>query len=400
MASVTVVLRNKDNKDGKRNLYLRVIKDRKISQISIGHSIFEAEWDSIKQRVKKSHNNSAWLNNLIAKKVADATDRLIEFEKNDADVTSKAIVKSFGKNKLSSFFTHSTVYIKELEQGGKFNQKSADEPRITRFKEFVDGGDISFKEITPSLLRKYRAWLKSTRQISERTIVNHLVVIRTIYNRAIEAKAADKANYPFGKGKTKIKFPDSMKIGLTKEEVKALEEIDLPSGENHARNLWLFSYYFAGMRASDVLRLKRSDFQNDRLFYAMGKNRKVDSLKVPEKALKIMLQYPIGNNHDLLFPDLASHKTLADELVVQRHIKTRIRSCDHYLRSVAEKLGMTKKLTMHIARHTFGNISGDKIPVQMLQKLYRHTHITTTIGYQANFIHKSADEALDAVLAD
>ena len=59
---------------------------------------------------------------------------------------------------------------------------------------------------------------------------------------------------------------------------------------------------------------------------------------------------------------------------------------------------LTKKLTMHIARHTFGNISGDKIPIQMLQKLYRHTSITTTIGYQANFIHKDADEALDAVI--
>lgn len=51
---------------------------------------------------------------------------------------------------------------------------------------------------------------------------------------------------------------------------------------------------------------------------------------------------------------------------------------------------------MHIARRTFAMISGDKIPVQMLQKLYRHSSITTTIGYQAGFIYKSADDALDA----
>jgi hypothetical protein len=65
---------------------------------------------------------------------------------------------------------------------------------------------------------------------------------------------------------------------------------------------------------------------------------------------------------------------------------------------VAELAGISKNLFMHIARHTFGNISGDKIPIQMLQKLYRHSNITTTIGYQANFIHKESDEALDAVL--
>jgi hypothetical protein len=34
----------------------------------------------------------------------------------------------------------------------------------------------------------------------------------------------------------------------------------------------------------------------------------------------------------------------------------------------------------------------------MLQKLYRHTNIETTTGYQANFIHKDADSALEAVL--
>lgn len=34
----------------------------------------------------------------------------------------------------------------------------------------------------------------------------------------------------------------------------------------------------------------------------------------------------------------------------------------------------------------------------MLQKLYRHTSITTTIIYQSNFIHKDVDDALDAVI--
>jgi integrase/recombinase XerD len=53
---------------------------------------------------------------------------------------------------------------------------------------------------------------------------------------------------------------------------------------------------------------------------------------------------------------------------------------------------------MHIARHTFGNISGDKIPIQMLQKLYRHSSVTTTINYQANFMHKDTDDALYKVI--
>ena len=69
------------------------------------------------------------------------------------------------------------------------------------------------------------------------------------------------------------------------------------------------------------------------------------------------------------------------------------------------RFGRTRELTdtdrnlmMHIARHTFGNIAGDKISPRMLQKLYRHTSLITTLGYQKNFIHKEADDALDAVI--
>jgi hypothetical protein len=43
-------------------------------------------------------------------------------------------------------------------------------------------------------------------------------------------------------------------------------------------------------------------------------------------------------------------------------------------------------MKLHIARHTFGNLSGDKI--QMLQKLYHHTSILTIIGCQLTLLIK------------
>jgi site-specific recombinase XerD len=68
------------------------------------------------------------------------------------------------------------------------------------------------------------------------------------------------------------------------------------------------------------------------------------------------------------------------------------------LKRIAISCEIDKNLSNHIARHTFGNIAGDKISPLMLQKLYRHSDLKTTIGYQANFIHKDADDALDAVI--
>ncbi len=76
------------------------------------------------------------------------------------------------------------------------------------------------------------------------------------------------------------------------EELASLEAIELPDPRHeHARKLWLFAFYFAGMRASDVLRLQWTDFQNHRLYYSMGKNDKGDSLKIPDQAVRILKYY-------------------------------------------------------------------------------------------------------------
>lgn len=399
MASIKAILRNRPNKDGTYPIALQIIKNRRSSLVHIGHAIEEKYWDAATGKVKKTHPNAVRLNNLIAAKITEATDTLLELEKQKNDTSSEAIKQRIKPSGGASFFTQAAIHIENLRSEGKYNQVVSEEPRVKRFKEFLGRADIPFQEITVPLLNRFRAYLKATRNVSERTVINHLILIRTIYNQAIKAKLADPKYYPFGRNGVAIKFPESVKIGLSLEEVRQIEALELPHSSmvNHARNIWLFSFYFAGMRVSDVLRLKRSDFQNQRLHYAMGKNAKVGSLQVPEKALHIMAQYEL-NDKGLVFPDLLVVENLTDAYEVQRKISYVVKKLDGYLQDVAKAANISKPLTMHIARHTFGNISGDRIPLQMLQKLYRHSSITTTIGYQANFIHKDADDALAAVI--
>lgn len=400
MASVKIVLRKKQNKDGTYPLAVRITKDRKSSYVYTGHHILEPFWDAKNRKVKKSHPNSARLNNLLIKKMAEAEDSLLELEVQKKDTSAKVVKSRVKTSKVTSFFAQADMYLTNLKKQGKYNRHKSDQSRVASFKAFLDDTDISFQEITTSLLTKYHSYLKA-KKLSEQTIVNYLTIIQTIFNNAISNGATEEKYYPFGKDKIKLKAPKSMKIGLSPEEVKSIENMELPKDSymHHARNVWLTAFYFAGMRVSDVLRLKWTDFQNDRLYYSMGKNEKPGSLKVPDKALAILSEYKgVENEFNLVFPDLAGLPDLSDTYTVQQRISGIIQKLDEALKDIAKKAGITKKLTMHIARHTFGNISGDKIPIQMLQKLYRHTSITTTIGYQANFIHKDADEALDAVI--
>lgn len=406
MASIKVLLRDKKNKEGQYPIVIRIIKNRKPSYIYIGHYVDRKLWDEKNSRVKKSHPNSSRLNNLILKKLAEANDTLLKLETDNTVISSQSIKKTITHEGVPMFLAQAEIYLNTLKDNGKYNRYTPDKSRIGRFRDFLKvnklGDDLPFSELTPDIIKRFQGYLRR-KKISDRTIVNYLIVIRTIFNQAIAAELVDRKYYPFGKGKIVIKTPETIKVGLTIEEVKRLEDLELPVGsfENHCRNLWLFSFYFAGMRISDVFRIRWSDIQNERLHYTMGKNAKGGSLKMPEKALAIIAQYENEKRrkNDLIFPDLKNVEDMSDGFLVQRRIINMTSRVDKTLRKVvAPAAKIEKKLTMHIARHTFGNLSGDKIPIQMLQKLYRHSSITTTIGYQSNFIHKDADDALDAVI--
>tara|TARA_R110001606_G_scaffold243911_3_gene391753 strand:- start:136 stop:534 length:399 start_codon:yes stop_codon:yes gene_type:complete len=130
----------------------------------------------------------------------------------------------------------------------------------------------------------------------------------------------------------------------------------------------------------------------------MNKNSKLVSLKVPEKATGIFNNYKDeSENNGLVFPQLRDID-LNNAEEISKRTQSITRNLNRRLKIAAKQLGIKKNISMHIARHSFGNISGDKIPIQMLQKLYRHSSVTTTIRYQANFIHKDADDALDSVI--
>lgn len=402
MASAKIVVRTKKDKQGLYPLAIRVIKDRKATFVYTGQYIKLSDWDASEKRVKKSHPNSTRLNNLLIQKLAEINDKVLEIESSDKPAPPSIVKQKVkGKSKKSTFFAVAEEHLKALEYSKKYSQYNTEDSRIKRLEQFFKTRVVYFDEIDERAINRLRAYLKIEHELGERTITNYLILIRTLYNKAIAAGKADAKFYPFGKGKIVIKFPESNKIGLNEKEVKVLEKlpIDPENARYHAKNIWLFAFYFAGIRISDVLLMKWTDIVDGRLLYTMGKNSKVLSLNIPKKVLDILKIYEFtkSNANGYIFPELKDC-TLDDLKYMNIRINTSVRKLNRRLTSLFKEIGIKKKVSTHIARHTFGNISGDKIPVQMLQKLYRHSSITTTINYQGNFVHKDADEALNSVI--
>ncbi len=404
MPSITAVKRSRPDKNGQHPLQIRISEGQRSIRINLGHSVKSKEWDDVRKIVKSNHLNSKRLNNYINSKIVEVENLIFDLERMHDSVTLDMIKSKLkGASNSSTVFAQCDQYFDNLKMAGKFNRYSGERAVVNHLKRFRKHIDMNFEDMTVQFLERFKAYLLGSVNVSERSAMNYLLTIRTIFNLAIKEGLVSQKHYPFGKDKVRIKRPESEKIGLDESEVKMIESFqsEVRPYYNHARNVWLFSFYFAGMRASDVLCMKWENIKGDRLYYTMRKNIKSTSVKISNKA-KVILEYyketyP-NNNHDLIFPDLSNVENFNDNIEVQKKLKYRIRKLDKALRAIRDDLELSKDVTMHIARHSFGNIAGDRIPIQRLQQLYRHSSITTTVNYQKAFLNRDTDKALDEVL--
>ena len=441
MTNIQVVLRpNKMKKNGTIPLALRISENYKTNYYFLGHSILEKDWDETLKKVKKTHPNHKKLNYFLNKKITEAQD--LYFHSED-DLTPRQI-----KNKLKgpggsqSFFAVAAERVKQKYDKGTFSvakselsilynleeflylktnqkieevKKSIKERRRIRVSKtrkgeysfedaityFKRNTRLEFREMNESFLNKYKAFCSTYLGQKTRTITNQLIFIRTLFNIAIKDGIVSQKYYPFGGEKEKIRIGSGNKIGLTAEEVTKIENLAVESHSSiwHTRNVWLVSFYFAGIRISDVVALKWTDIKDGRLYYVMNKNEKPLSFKVPAKARTIFNLYLMDKteNNGYIFPFLKDSDQ-QDPKSVFLKMRNATKVLNKFLKRIADECEIDKNLSNHIARHTFGNIAGDKIHPLMLQKLYRHSDLKTTLNYQANFIHRDADDALDSVI--
>ncbi|MFK7813378.1 MAG: phage integrase SAM-like domain-containing protein [Maribacter sp.] len=390
-------------KNGTFPLAIRITQNRKTRYIFTGKYIFSKDWNEGIGKVKKSHPNSARLNNFLLKKLTEADNVAIEADGSKDYVSSKDIKKKVQhKGRTVSFFQFGAQRIRSKFQSGTFsvakpelsilfnireflNWKRFEERetviegikkrrrnrigRSRKFgysfldevkKEFGKDESLYFEDINQAFLGNYKIFCISYLEQKTRTVTNQLIFIRTLFNMAINEGIVDAKHYSFAGDKERIKVKSGHKIGLTRDEIQRIENVELDEGTAiwNTRNVWLFSYYFAGIRISDVLEMKWSDFMDGRLFYIMNKNEKPLSLKVPGKAEKILDYYrPFSQSKDdFIFPYLktANPKSKQDIFVKTRNASTLL---NKYLKRLAGKCDIEKRTFLIILPGIHSEIS-------------------------------------------
>jgi len=398
-----ILLKHSRREDSTYPLALRITSDRRSKYIYLNVYILEEQWDKENQRVRKNHENYLHINTYLQDKLADAQKVFLEQNIRKKATTPGELKKRIKQHRTGfTFFKYAQEYLDGLFSAGKIKVYKSDKSRIENFKMFMKNNDLFFEDISTELLKLFVNYLKGEkRHLKPRTIVNHLILLRTLYNKAISEAIVEQNYYPFGRGKLTIRIPESQKIGLDEKEIKAIENLDLVKDSTlwHVRNVFLLSFNLAGMRIGDLLRLKWGDFKDERLFYVMGKNNKPGSIKINSKVNAILEYYKPEkpNPKDYVFPEL-KQANQKDPVDMERKVNNATKNFNKSLKTIATKAGINKTLFNHIARHSFAYIAADKISLTLLQNLYRHSSIITTANYQQSFTNKEIDNAIDKVL--
>ena len=67
------------------------------------------------------------------------------------------------------------------------------------------------------------------------------------------------------------------------------------------------------------------------------------------------------------------------------------------LKDLAARAGIAKKITSHLARHTFATHLASKVPIHVLKAILQHSKIETTMVY-LHLSNKIVNDALDGVV--
>lgn len=185
----------------------------------------------------------------------------------------------------------------------------------------------------------------------------HLCAIKFLYEKVLHRKMTVNISYS--------KTPKALPTVLTKTEVKRL----LDAISNPRQKLMISLMYSAGLRLSELIKLRIRDIEDGFGWVRKGKGSKDRMFIVAEK-IKEQLTFHIANNSKYwLFTGTKG-----------RHYSTR--SIGVIIKKAAIRAGIKKNVHPHTLRHSFAtHLIENGYPVTVVQNLLGHNSSETTMVY-------------------
>lgn len=282
--------------------------------------------------------------------------------------------KSENKDNDALIIRKYVQYLK-LEKALAGNTQEAYMQDLEKLLNFLKAENIDFRKCTYENLQQFSAELHDI-GIHARSQARIISGIHSFYrflvlNNYIETDPSELLETP----KIGLHLPEV----LTVEEIdRIIEAIDMDKAEGQRNRAILETLYSCGLRVSELCNLKMSDLYFTEGFIKVeGKGSKQRIVPISQRAIKEIRYWLIDRQAWRIKPGYEDYVFLA------RWGKgiSRI-MIFHLIKELADKAGITKKISPHTFRHSFAtHLLEGGANLRAIQAMLGHESITTTEIY-------------------
>ena len=360
-------------------IYARITVDGKRAELSLKRSISVTSWETKSKQSKSRSEEGKALNIYLDKVYANLLDCHKQLLDESKFITAQAIKARFlGEDDqhktLMDLVSYHNKSMKSILKPGTLKNYFTTERYLLRFlKSKLKTNDLYLKQLSYRFIIEFEQFLRNEKSINaaqplkNNGVMKHLERLKKMSKLALRLEWIDKD--PFIR--FSLKFKKHERCFLSECELSSLENAELNKPKHQiARDTFVFACY-TGLSYIDVKQLTEDNMVRgiDGNYWIFSKREKTDeSLKIPllNKALNIIKKYDSSmTSSNKIFPIYSNQKT------------------NDSLKEIAIQLKIKKKLSFHVARHTFATTVtlSNGVPIETVSKLLGHTKLATTQIY-------------------
>lgn len=237
--------------------------------------------------------------------------------------------------------------------------------------------NVNVQDMTAERLSAYFFYCHKYFKLSENTIHSRLNALKFYYEQVLKR---EKFFWEIPRPKKHLVLP---KVISEEKIIAGITKID-----NLKHKALIATAYSAGLRVSEVVNLKISDVNSDRMqiFIARAKGKKDRVVTLSSFALKILREYykKYKPKH-WLFEGQESGECYSS------------RSAQEIFKAACKRIGIPASMTFHSLRHSFAtHLLENGTDIKYIQEILGHNDINTTLRY--THVSKKAIEAIESPL--
>ncbi len=388
-------LNKQKSKNGMSPLYIRIYVDGQKSEIATKHFFDANQWDIKQGKVKESVKNSQQLNGYLDRARNTIQQDFLDQVSRGKPVSAQKLKNNFlgieekpNYKTICEAFDYHNLKMSEQVKVGMIAPKTHLRYKITKDKvvKFMQRqykiNDKPLPELRLAFVTEFEHYLRTVDKLQNNTAHKYITNLKKIMNMAVGLDWIP--SNPFTQFKCTYSNPE--REILTQEELNTIMTKDLSIDRlKEVRDVFIFCCY-TGFAYSEIYKFKRNaltlgmdaEYWLTTTREKTGTRESVPLLPVAMDIINLYKDHPYCVEFNKLLPVNSNQRYNA------------------YLKEIADICGIKKRITTHIARHTFATTVtlSNGVPIETVSRMLGHTKLATTQIYAKVLDHKVSSDMM------